>query len=365
MQSSSDKSYGRKPDEISIRNLILTIKDYILLILGKWYLLLIGMIALGALQFYSISKIKPTFPAKVVLMLRSQDVVNENKHMIKIYSKLINSRGLLEELFLEPIDRLQPNKLLINEYLNVFFEHKPEELDENIPLGFQFEHSHIFELSLEEKRVFKMVIEKVITPMSDFTDGFVSISTDEGVGFVTINVSTPTEEFSILLLERICQKAQQLLFDNTIFAPKIAYTNLEEETDSLANLCNNLFYELNKYESLHKKVLKDDSYNFNRIAGIENRIHQLKGDTEICQARYLAAAKQLKEAQVAMDQKTLLIQELERTYAPIEPYKPSAKRAAIKGAIMGIALIIFLIVLSRIYKNIVDELSEAPPAESN
>lgn len=355
--SSADKNYGRKADEISIRNLLLTIKEYILLIIGKWHFILFGMLLFGGWQYYSKQKIKPTYPAKVVLLVRAQDVVKENKHMLKIYSRLINSRGLLEELLLEPVSNSFPKKLLINEYLNVFFQHKPEDLDANIPFGFQFKNDHILALSLEERRVFQLIVEKVATPMSDFTDGFVHISTDDEVGFITVNVSSPTEAFSLLLLDQLCKKAEQLLFENTIFAPKIAYDNLKMETDSLAKKCTNLFYDLNKFKSLLDKVKIEDSYNGDRIKGIENRIYQLKGDTEICQAKYLAASKQLKEAQVDMDQKTLLIQQLEKTYAPIKPYEPSKVVAGIKGAIMGAAIVIFLIILLRIYKNILAELA--------
>lgn len=355
--SSADKNYGRKADEISVRNLLLTIKEYILLVVGKWYFIILGMLIIGGWQYYNMQKIKPTYPAKVVLLIRAQDVMNENKHMLKIYSRLINSRGLLEELLLEPIDDKLPKQLLINEYLTVFFQHKPEDLSPDIPFGFQFKHDHILALSLTERQVFQLIVEKVITPMSDFTDGFVHISTDEEVGFITINVSSPTEAFSLLLLNQLCKKAERLLFENTIFAPKIAYNNLKEETDSLAKNCTSLYYDLNKYKSLLDKVKIEDSYNVNRIEGIANRIYQLQGDTEICQAKYLAASKQLKEAQVAMDQKTLLIQQLEKTYAPIQPYKPSQVVAGIKGAIMGVSIVIFLIILVRIYKNILAELA--------
>lgn len=358
MESSNmDQDYGRKVDEISVKKLLLTIKEYVLLVTRRWYLLLLGMMVLGGLQFYNFYKIKPTYPAKIVFLVRAQDVVNENKHMIKIYSRLINSRGLLEKLLLDPIEGNASNTLLINEYLNVYFLHKPEGLSDDIPYGFQFENNQIQNLSADERKVFQLIVEKVVTPMSDYTDGFVNIETDEEVGFITVNVSGPTEEFSLLLLDQLSKKAEQLLTENTIFAPKIAYDNLKGETDSLARRCTNMYYELNKYKSLLAKVKVDDSYNISRIEGIENKIYQLEGDTEICQAKYLAASKELKGAQVAMDQKTLLIQQLERTYAPIEPYKPSKIVAAVKGAVMGASLIIFAIILLRIYRNIAAELA--------
>lgn len=357
--STADKEYGRKPDEISILNLILTIKEYALLIVSKWYLLLLGGIIFGGLQYYSKAKVKPTYPAKVVLLIRAQDVVNENKQLIKIYSRLINSRGLLESLLLEPIESTQPEQLLVNEYLNVFFEYKPAELPSDIPTGFQFTNKKITEFSREERQVFKLIVEKMATPMSDFSDGFVHISTDDEVGFITINVSSPTEDFSLLLLEKLCQKAENLLFENTIFAPKIAYENLKVEADTIAQNCTNLYYELNRYKSLLKKVREEDSYNVNRITTVENNIHKLQGATEICQAKYLAASKQLKEAQVAMDQKTLLIQQLEKTYAPIEPYEPSITVAAVKGTVMGVSITLFLLILVRISSNILEELNKA------
>ena len=95
-----------------------------------------------------------------------------------------------------------------------------------------------------------------------------------------------------------------------------------------------------------------------RIKYLEKQIHNLEADTEIAKTKYLASLEQMKIAQVDMDQKSLLIQQIERTYAPIQPYQPSAKRAGIKGAIGGSAFVVFLIILFQIYRNVIEETVE-------
>ncbi|MFK7935398.1 MAG: hypothetical protein AB8G22_17925 [Saprospiraceae bacterium] len=357
--TTTEPVYARKPDEISIRSLILTSRDMLFLVIRRWYLILLGALLLGGYQFYQFRKIKPTYPALVKLLVRPQNVANENKLLVQIYSKLINSRSLLEDLFLTPVDELKPDQLLINEYLQTYFTYKPEGLSGDIPTDFQFEHSELPDLNLKEKQVFKLVMDKVITPMSDFTDGFVSITTEDALGFITINISSPTEELSLQILELLVIKAEKLLVDNTVFAPKLAFKNLQTQTDSLAASYKESYYQLNKRRNSYQRELKLENPKDAELKYLEKKIHRLEADTEIEKTKYLASLEQMKIAQVDMDQKSLLIQQIERTYAPIQSYQPSAKRAAIKGAIGGGAFFVFLIVLFQIYRNVVAEVKES------
>ena len=117
-----------------------------------------------------------------------------------------------------------------------------------------------------------------------------------------------------------------------------------------------MYFKWKSQKGLYEKTLREDPFNKNRLAALENRTNQLEAASEVFRNRYLTSLEQLKAAQVDMDQKTLLVQQIERTYAPIEPFKPSAKRAVVKGGILGTGIVIFVIILIRIYFNIIREL---------
>ena len=74
--------------------------------------------------------------------------------------------------------------------------------------------------------------------------------------------------------------------------------------------------------------------------------------------------EQLKAAKLEMDKNSVLIRELERTYPPIKAYQPDPKVAGIKGAIMGTVLTIIILLLIRIFTNIVKELKSTDQAQS-
>lgn len=355
----SEGMYMQKPDEISVRNLVLSIRKHIRLLIRRWYLILLASMLGGGYFYKKVENIQQTFPAKVRLLIRPQNIAKENKLMVQIYSRLINSPTFLQSLLLEKVG---PEKeLLINKYLNTYYLHKPGELSADIPEGFQFKNDKLSTLVLEEKKVFKIIMDKISTPMSDFTDGFVSISTDEALGFITINISSPTEELSLTLLDRLCQMTEKMLSDNTVFAPKIAFDKLEIETDSLAKAYKEDYYQLNKYRDNYSRKLKEEEPNIKEVKYLEKKIHRYEVEAEMSKTRYLAALEQLKSSQVKMDQKTLLIQQLERTYPPIAPYEPSAKKAGIKGTIIGGAILVFILVLGSIWKTIQEEIDKNDP----
>lgn len=362
MESTADKSeemYMHKPDEISVRNLVLSIRKHIRLLIRRWYLILLAALLGGGYFYKKVEAIQETYPAKVRMLVRPQNIAKENKLMVQIYSKLINSPTFLQALLFQ---RIGPKEeLLINKYLDTYYLHKPQELSTDIPEGFRFENDQLSTLELEEKKVFKIIMEKISIPMSDFTDGFVSISTDEALGFMTINVSSPTEELSLIMLDHLCKMAEKMLSDNTVFAPKLTYDKLEAETDSLAKAYKADYYQLNKYRDTYLREVKKEEPNIRDIKYLEKKIHHYEVEAEISKTRYLASLEQMKISQVKMDQKTLLIQQLERTYPPIAPFKPSAKKAGVKGTIIGGAILVFMLVLGSIWKTIQEEVDKKDP----
>ena len=156
-----NKNYARKPDEISIRALLLKAWEYFLFVLKRWYIIGILTLLLGMLQYIKISNVKPTFPANVQLSILPHKIEKEFKTLIQIYTRLLNSRMLMRELLLEKIDSIPTDTLLINRYLDIYFKTKPAQLDPGIPTGFQFEQSKIEDFSPEEARVFKLVLDNL------------------------------------------------------------------------------------------------------------------------------------------------------------------------------------------------------------
>lgn len=360
MQSTTENThYTQLTDEISIRQFVNLTFVYFRLILKRWYLLAFGFMLLGGFKYYQIAKIKPSFPARVKILIQPQDNAKENKHSVKVFAQLSNSPNLLTNVLLENVNEGDSSKLLINAYLNTYFKMKPEELDSSIPTGFQIKNNKIANATATERMVINKVLEKLGTPMADFTDGFVSISVDDEMGFVTINLSTPAEELSLLMLDEIYKHVKVLLNNSHTFADQKAYDNFQKDVDSLSTNYKQAYYKLNRLKDLRGRELKKEKPNSREVRYLEKKIHKLEVLAEVYKVEYLASVEQLKAAQMDRDKNALLIHELEQTIAPIVPYMPNPKVVGIKFGIFGAALAVMLVLFGRIYSNLSLELNSS------
>ena len=358
-----------RTDEISVRKLMLTLIDYSKMILGNWYWAILGSLLLGGYSFHSASQIIDTYPARVKLFVSPQQVSKNNAILVEIFSKLVNTQQMLIKVFLRPVIVDDTPSILINEYLSTYFELNPSGLPDDIPVDFKFEHTDLKEMNRTERHVLNQVIAKVSTPISDYSDGFVSLSGDFNMGFITINISSPSEELSLLLLDEFYKTTEELLLGNAVFANKQAYENLATETDSLSSVYKKAYISLNKYQDrrgrLLKKIGKDtlnDKKSNAEIKYLEKKIHRLSADVEISKTGYLAVLEQQKSAQLDLDQSAIIIQELEHSLAPLAPYRPQAKVAAIKGGMLGGIAVVVLLILIAVFREIKKELYQPDPS---
>lgn len=323
--------------------------------------------SLGILQYRKISKVKPTYPANVQISVLPHKIEKEFKTLIQIYTRLLNSKMLMRELLLEKIDSIPTDSLLINRYLQVYYDHKPEDLDPDIPVGFLFEHDTIPDFTLQESKIFKLILDKVSTPLGGHADGFVSFGIDEKLGVIAISTSTPDPELSLIIIDFLLEKTIQRIDKNTLFSPQVAYEEMAAETDSLADNYRRLYYDLNKSRDTYERYLKqpDSLISEPYRKSMHNKILRLEVEAEINKTGYLASLEQLKGAKIDMDNETVLMQLIDKTLPPIDYYKPSAKVAAVKGGIGGFALALFLIVSFKLFKDVLREVDEDGDQEDN
>ncbi|RMF22306.1 MAG: hypothetical protein D6765_14445 [Bacteroidetes bacterium] len=350
--------YARKPDEISIRNLILKIGEFIRLIIGRWYLLVLGALPLAYKQYASAKLVQPTYPASTTLLIKPQDIAKENKSLILVFSRLANSKELIKEILLERDDTLGVGELIINRYLEAYFQYDTLGLSPEIPRGFRFTHDDPASFSPEETQVFKIVVEKVTSPGLS-RNGYLNVSVDEALGLITLSTSTPSEELTFLLLRRLREKVERLFYENTLFAQKKAFREIFHEADSLAEGYRKAYYALNKTRDRYERLLRTlrDS-NDAKVLYLHDKIIRLEVHAELYKLDYLASLEQMKAAGIDLNSKTPLITVIEESLPPLTPVRPSPTGAAVKGAILGVVLVILFIVVRKIYSDIMDEVKD-------
>lgn len=355
MDSKENTIINKRPDDISVRKLLLKIKEYVLFLLRWWWLIAIVSIAWGVWDFYQVSKIQPTFPGEVSLLVKFQDIAKENKNKILTYSRLINSPSSLQDILLQPTDSTN-NQLVVDLYLETYSKFNPVALPKEIPSNFKFSTNNPSSFTETEAIVFREIFEKISTPKSGYADGFINLNIDESLGIITTTTATPSEELTFLLLDKINKRFQKEIIVNSSYSETNSYTAFKNETDSLELSYRRTYHALNEARSRHQTVYHRTKDSFNvELVYLNNRILKLEIEADIYKANYLASLNHLKAAQNNMNSKLPIIKILSQTLRPIKPFKPSILLAILKGLIKGAISMVFIVLITKVFLDIIKE----------
>ena len=345
----------KRPDDISVRGLLLKAKEYLLLLIRRWWLIILFAGLFAGQSFYSVRQIKPVYPGEIVLLVNTQNTAKENKNRILVFSRFVNSHKVFKKILLEPVDSLDGD-LLINKYLQTYFKFKPEGLSNDIPENFVFTHTNPAEFTDIEALVFKNIIEKISTHKAGYADGFVNVSLEESLGLITLGISTPDPDLTMLVIDKINMHFQDLVFNYSAFAETTTYKDLKFESDTLENKYRIVASSLSRTRNDYQRILNMNGDTVTTEAAKKARqIEYLEVEADIYKSKYLVTLKELKNSQNNMNLKKPIVEVLRETLPPLEYYKPSALRSALKMGLVGAFFMIVLIILHKVFMDILEE----------
>lgn len=344
-----------RPDEISIRGLILKLKEYFLSVLRRWWIVTLFAGGLGSYNYFEINNVIPVYSGKTVLLLKLQDLAKESKAKILIYSRFANAQTVVKRMLLKPAYE-DSSELLINTYLRTYFELKPHGLPDFIPSNFRFTHTECSDFTKIEQRVFKSIIKKLTTSVAGYADGFINVSINEGLGMITLAIATPSEELTFAVINSLSKKWQALTLEHAVFSENITYQSFREEAVSLEKNYKDTYFKLLDTRNQHGNILllKKDSLS-PKIHQLQKEIARMEVEADIYKINYLATIESLKGAQNKLNLNLPIIEVIEETLPPIPAVKPSTVTASVKGGIMGSIIAIFLIVIVKVFLDILKE----------
>lgn len=345
----------KRPDDITLRDILFKSWEYVILVLKFWWLVLI-LVALFAWKEYAkIAKVTPVYPAEVTFLVKTQEIAKENKNNILIYSRFANTQSTIEKILLEPVDT-NLEDYVINHYLNAYFEFKPNGLGGEVPTGFQFLHNNRENFTPEEQTVFKSVVTKITTYVKGYADGFVNVSVDESLGLVTISTSTPSEELTLLLMDKLKSNFVEKLQGNSTFAQDKSYQKFLVTADSLEDSYRDIYYQLhtnrNKYQ-LMLNYIKDSTDS--KIRYMHKKIVRLEVEADIHEKNWLSTIKIFKSIERDRYMSNPIIEILKETLPPLQVYIPNPNVAAIKGGITGGMIAVALVIFFSIIRSVIRE----------
>lgn len=349
-------------DEITLKELILKIKEFFQEVLKNWLLVILITIPVVLYFFYQAYKTPITYTSELTFMMNDDDggalgglgglaasflgggggggEFNLEKMLSLLKSRNIIQQGLFEKAEINGEVDFFAN-FLIKEY------EFHEKWKENEQLkDFIFKHDKVEDFSRVEYKALKSVYGKVIG--SAKTQGILSSNINDDTGIMTLEIESINETLSIKLLNTLFEKLSAFYVDKTIEKQKQTYEITVAKTDSLLGVMNYVQARLLKVKDTHRNTTLN-----------QYRSEELKLEREY-QINLIAYGEALKNREIAdftLKSKTPFIQSIDLPIPPLEPNKNLMTyiKQIIIGGILGVFLAIAFIIGRKIYKDTMAE----------
>ncbi|WP_114793154.1 lipopolysaccharide biosynthesis protein [Niabella yanshanensis] len=343
-----------KNEDISLKDLILTIRDWIRYFLSKWYIIgTWGLLGGAAGLTYAILD-KPVYTATTSFVLEeggisgglgayaglanafglgvgNQGGLFEEDNIIELY----RSRRMLAKTLLSPLQsgNNNPNKLLIDQFIDGFKGYR-ELWNENPALKqFRFVADNSNIKNDSQKRLQDSIISRVV---NDLNKNFLNIEKkDKNLSIILVEVSSPDELFSKKFNEALVSNVNDFYLTTKTKSAEENVAILQKKVDSVQSRLSG---------SISKAAVVADAtpnQNPTRMAQRIVPIQNSRVDAEINQNVLSTLMQNLEAGKMALLKERPLIQIVD------EPILPLAKSrlGKIKGVIIGGFIAIFLVTL--------------------
>ncbi len=231
-------------DELTLKELILAVQEYISFFLKKWYWLLLGGLLLGGIFFYVAYSTPSVYSAPLTFMLNDEQESSVGAGAIlgslglgggdsggSKVNKLLElgkSRKVLSRVLFDSVEIDGTVKLLADHIIDIYDYHELWEESKSLN-GFYFGDGIPAADDVAGNRVFKLLYRKLIAEEK----GFVQLSVDEFSGLFDLRVNTLNPELSVALANNTYAELSEYFVTTTVSGKKKTLTMLEERADSV------------------------------------------------------------------------------------------------------------------------------------
>lgn len=350
-------------DEISLKELIIKIKEWVAFILKKWkIIILVGFIG-GLCGFFYASSQKAKYTAKITFVLEEGkgsssglgglaslagqfgvDVGGSSGggllsgDNILLYFK---SPSLAREVLLSTFDS-STNASIADVYANVYDLKKG--WSENKKIGNV--HFPILNQNASYSRLQDSLLQTIINTI--ITSQFTVVRTDKKAGFIDVSSTMQNELLTKVYCERIVQKVVERYINIKTQRQNATVQKLQLRVDSIANLLRQKTVSGASLQNSSSTMDINPLYRTGTSVAVESTLR----DKTLLSTIFASVTQNLEMAKFTLSQETPVIQIVD---APVLPLKKE-KMSRLKTAILGFFLVSFVLVLGFIVKRVYDGL---------
>ena len=356
MSEQQENFIPKQRNELTLREMILLVKDYGLEILRRWKWLLYFSILPVAYMVYKTATTPPTYSATLSFMVNEDDTkrpgvssllndiglglgggseYNLDKILELSKSLFIIQKVLFEKCAIKGNDDFIGNHLIEQLELEKRWKRKSPSL-----VGFRFEHDSLTTFSRSERRVMKVLYNKLVSIKGD---GLLKNNYQQNSGIMKLSVTTPNEKLSIRLLEALFENLSAYYIESTIEQQQATFDALGTKVDSIQQELGAREYRLANFDDSNRN-----------LTSFKSRVtrERLEREITILSVMYAETVKNKEVAEFSLKNNTPFIKPIDMPFSPLKKHKPSWWKNLGTGFLAGILLGALFVIFRRVFIDI-------------
>jgi hypothetical protein len=346
-------------DEITLRDVILSLRSYALYLLGKWktIALVIALIAVAfTIQYYLTP---PRYKATCTFMLNDQDagaglgissilgqfgLPGRGEFKLEKIAELSKTRSMTKAVMFQEVELDGKEDLLANHYIRVKEEHG-EWVTTTFPFqdpgplkGFEFTSDSTDGFSREENSALILLNKRFREDLST--------NIDDITGILSFDLVLPHEVLGYELLNRLFDQVSDYYTQKSVEKQQATYSALAAKCDSLENTLNQKEFDLANIQ---------DTYRGQWLNTQKVPESKLFREIRMLSVMYSEALKNKELAAFSLANMTPFIQAIDRPIIPLKRMKEPLWMRLAKAVFYGLAIAVAGLVLMKIYRDVMAE----------
>lgn len=359
-----NQSQVYQQDEITLRDLILKLKEYFTEVLRKWWIIALIMIPICGYFLYQHYQTPTTYTANLTFMVNEDEgnsvssigsilgqigvggTGRRSRYNLDKILQLSKTRNILGKAVFDSCVIGGKNDFIANQIIsfyqldNKWAKNKPE-FD-----GFRFSHRKLNDFEKNENIAFKRIIGLIAGNPNGGHEGIVSNSYAEQTGIMTLSANTINPSLSVALIQSLYHHLGKFYIENSTEKQKVTYDLVSAKKDSILNALQNAEYALATFRESNRNMIDSRS---------KLKESRLSREVLVGTQAYAEAVKNVEFSDFALKNMTPFIQSIDEPILPIAPVGSSLLITLIKSIIIGGFIGTLFVIFRKIFRDAMQE----------
>ncbi len=333
-------------DEISLKELILKLKEFWFELWRNWYLIILFCIPFLAYFLYQHFTFEKTYTAKLTFMVNEDEGggglggvssvlgsfglggASGGEYNLEKMLSLLKSRKIIQNVILEKVELNGQEDFYANHFINIeglqsIWAENTDPVDLS---SFLFSNSNLEAFSQEENTALKYIHSSFIGNSEKGIAPLLSSTIAEETGIMELGFQSKDENFSIQILERLFTYLSEYYVAQSIEKQLNTYNIISAKSDSLEQELRTAEYSLASFSDKNRGL-------YNKTDQLQQ--FRLEAKVKMLGAAYVKVVEQKEIAEFSLRDQTPVVQIIDYPISPIEPSKSSLIKNLIIACLIG------------------------------